>query len=68
LKFKNDLKLENEAHREYIHALLEEESMWRLNSITLWLQVGDKNTAFFHRQAKAREWINQITEIKTQVW
>ena len=39
---KNDLKQENEAHREDIHALLDEESMRRLNSITLWLQVGHK--------------------------
>ena len=58
--------LEQEAHREYICALSKEESMWRLNSRSLWIQVGDKNTTFFHRQAKARQWINQITEIKMQ--
>ena len=57
--------LEQEAHREYIRALSKEESMWRLNSRSLWLQVGDKNTAFFHRQAKAKQCINQVTEIKT---
>jgi hypothetical protein len=54
------------VHREYICALLEEESMWRLNSRSLWLQAGDKNTAFFHRQAKAKQWINQVIEIKSQ--
>jgi hypothetical protein len=40
--------------------------VWRINSRSLWLQAGDKNTSFFHRQAKSRQWINKITKIKTQ--
>jgi hypothetical protein len=54
------------AHREYIKALTDEETMWILKSRILWLQAGDKNTVFFHRQAKVRRWTNQVNEIKTQ--
>jgi hypothetical protein len=32
----------------------------------LWLQAGDKNTSFFHKQAKARQHRNNVEEIKTQ--
>jgi hypothetical protein len=31
----------------------------------LWLQAGDKNTSFFHKQAKARQHKNLVEEIKT---
>ena len=34
----------NQIHRE-------EEIKWRLKSRQLWLQEGDKNTAYFHKQA-----------------
>jgi hypothetical protein len=61
-----DLKMENEAHKDYICAIAEEEFTWRLKSRSLWLHAGDKKTTFFHRQAKARRWRNQITKIKTQ--
>jgi hypothetical protein len=30
----------------------------------LWLQEGDKNTYFFHKQAKARQHKNTVDEIK----
>jgi hypothetical protein len=61
-----NLKREKEAHREYIKAIQEEETMWRLKSRSLWLKEGDKNTTFFHKQAKMRQWINNIKEIKDQ--
>jgi hypothetical protein len=31
----------------------------------LCLQAGDKNTIFFHKQSKARQWCNKVDEIKT---
>jgi hypothetical protein len=56
---------EQKIHKEYMQALTEEEIIWRLKSRSLWLKAGDQNTSFFHRQAKARIWANQISEIKT---
>jgi hypothetical protein len=47
-------------------SLHNEEKEWRLKSRALWLQVGDKNTSFFHKQAKARQHRNNVEEIKTQ--
>lgn len=31
-----------------------EMEMWRLRSQSVWLQAGDKNTTYFHRQTKVR--------------
>jgi hypothetical protein len=41
-----------------------EEANWRLNSRSLWLKQGDKNTKFFRRQAKATVWRNKISDIQ----
>jgi hypothetical protein len=63
---------ENSLHREqvvfhkYVKSLKDEETIWRLKSRSLWLQVGDKNTTFFHKQAKVRQWRNRVEEIKLQ--
>jgi hypothetical protein len=46
--------------------LKSEEEQWRLKSISLWLQDGDRNTKFFHRQAKARIWRNKVSEITNE--
>jgi hypothetical protein len=48
------LKQEQFAYKNYIKYLKYEESMWILKSRCLWLQIGDKNASFFHKQAKAR--------------
>jgi hypothetical protein len=50
-----------------MRALHKEEKEWRLKSRALWLQAGDKNTSFFHKQAKARQHINNVEEIKTKL-
>ena len=42
-----------------------EEEHLRLKSRSLWLKAGDKNTAFFHRQCRARLSQNHISEIIT---
>jgi hypothetical protein len=55
------IMLEEKAHKEYIQALNEEDITWILKSRSLWLQAGDQNTSFFHRQTKTRQWINQIS-------
>jgi hypothetical protein len=36
---------------------------WRLKSCSLWLVVGDRNTTFFHKQARAWLWKNNVKEI-----
>jgi hypothetical protein len=43
-----------------------EEEYWRVKSRSLWLQAGDKNTTFFHKQAEAQKNFNTVTEINSQ--
>jgi hypothetical protein len=57
------LEEEIKAFKYYQETLKTKEEYWRLKSISLWLQVGDKNTKFFHRQTKAILWRNRVTEI-----
>jgi len=59
------IMIEQKIHKEYMQALTEEEIIWKLKSISLWLKVVDQNTSFFHRQAKSIICANQISEIKT---
>jgi hypothetical protein len=58
------LEQEKEHFQNYLRALHNEEKEWRLKSRALWLQAGDKNTSFFHKQAKARQHKNTVEEIK----
>jgi hypothetical protein len=57
---------EKKNFMEFQKVLREEEEIWRLKSRSLWLQAGDKNTKFFHRQAKVRLWKNKISKIKVE--
>jgi hypothetical protein len=57
---------EKEFFQKYMKALHNEEMVWRLKSRVLWLQVGDKNTSFFHKHTKARQHKNSMEEIKTR--
>jgi len=59
------LKQEQTVYQNYVKSLKDEESMWRLKSRCMLLHAGDKNTSFFHNQAKARQWRNRVEEIKT---
>lgn len=45
----------------------EEEEKWRIKSRQMWLESGDKNTSFFHKQATARQIRNTITAIVDSV-
>ena len=60
------LNREADLQRKYQKACREEETYWRVKSRTLWLQAGDKNTTFFHKQAQARKIYNSINEIQLQ--
>ena len=59
------LAQEKSLHKDYLRALVEEETAWRLKSRSLRLKAGDQNTTFFHNQTKVRNWTNQISELKT---
>jgi hypothetical protein len=52
---------EKSNFKEYHQLLREEEEDWILNPHNLWLQDGDRNIKFFHRQSKARIWKNKIS-------
>lgn len=49
------LNKEEQTHRQPQVALRKEEETWRLQSRCLWLQMGDRNTTFFHLQCKAQK-------------
>ena len=40
-----------------------EEQKWRIKSCQLWLQGGDKNSTFFHKQTTVRQIRNNVTSI-----
>eukprot|EP00253_Pinus_taeda_P009304 PITA_09304 len=59
-----ELEKEAKLQQNFHKACLAEEEYWRLNSRSLWLKSGDRNSSFFHKQAQARKGRNSITEIK----
>jgi len=56
-------ELESVLYTQLSHINREEELKWGLKSRQLWLQGGDKNTTFFHKQATARKIRNNISSI-----
>jgi hypothetical protein len=57
-----EVVLQKSLHQAY----RTEEDYWRVKSRNLWLQAGDKNTTFFHKQVEARKNFNTVTEINSQ--
>eukprot|EP00253_Pinus_taeda_P029857 PITA_29857 len=67
-KLKKRLSQQNKEQEGKLYAQLsqilrEEETKWRLKSRQLWLQEGDKNTAYFHNQATVRKLRNTVSAI-----
>lgn len=59
----NDKVQEEELYNQLSRIKREEEEKWRIKSRQMWLEGGDKNTSFFHKQATARQIRNTITAI-----
>ena len=58
----SDASIEKEkAIKNELNALLEKEELyWKQKARTQWLNEGDKNKGFFHKQATQRRKINTI--------
>ena len=54
--------LQAQAFKEY----RQEEEYWHLKSRSTWLKAGDRNTTYFHKQAKIRQSFNHIDQIQGQ--
>jgi hypothetical protein len=56
--------------QEINHLLLSEELHWRQRSRMVWLEVGDRNTKFFHHYANQRKRTNGIQGLRDEanVW
>ena len=59
----SQIALEREAQYLTSQAFKVEEEHLRLKSRSIWLKAGDRNSAFFHRQCRARLSRNLISEI-----
>jgi hypothetical protein len=60
------LQQEDQLQRKWHQACREEENYWRQKSRSLWLEAGDRNTSYFHKQAEARKQFKKVTEIQVQ--
>ena len=49
------LTKEDQLQRTMHQAYREEEGYWQRKSRSLWLEYGEKNTTYFHKQAEARK-------------
>lgn len=56
----------NKIKKELIIAYREEEGFWRQKSRDKWLNLGDRNSKFFHLSVKARRASNQLTRLKNK--
>jgi hypothetical protein len=57
---------EDHLQRTWHQACREEERYWQQKSRSLWLEAGDKNTSYFHKQAEARKHFKAVNEIHVQ--
>ena len=53
------------AQANSFHSFRREEENLHLKSRSLWLQAGDKNSAYFHRQCRLRISRNHIKDLKS---
>lgn len=56
--------LESQLQREYDSILFQEELLWYQKSREKWIQLGDKNSKFFHAQTIIRRRRNKIMGLK----
>lgn len=54
------LNLEQQLQQEYDHVLFQEEMLWFQKSKEKWVQLGDRNTRYFHTQTMIRRKRNRI--------
>ena len=57
------LNLEAELQKAYQKSCREEEEYRRQKSRSIWLQVGDKNTSYFHKQEEANKHYKAVSKI-----
>lgn len=63
---KEVLDREANLQQKLLKASLVEEEYWRIKSCRLWLKAGDRNYAFFHKQAQAHKNFNSISKINEE--
>eukprot|EP00253_Pinus_taeda_P025327 PITA_25327 len=63
---KETLDKEAELQQKLLKASSAEEEYWRVKYRRLWLKAGDRNSAFFHKQAQARKNFNSISKINVE--
>jgi len=57
---------EMELQKSLFQACRAEEEYWKQKSRSMWLESGDKNTNYFHKQAEARKNLKAVSEIHHQ--
>ncbi|XVF08056.1 hypothetical protein REPUB_Repub06bG0192700 [Reevesia pubescens] len=57
-------QLENELVADYNQVLLQEEMLWYQKSRSNWVQLGDRNTKYFHTKTLIKRSRNKITMLK----